>query len=134
MNNGDWSATNHGEFLYAERNGDRVDVRAAKPTGETRLLRSLTGTVRGLAVEGDEIAYTQSDGDSTTLFVAHGPSGEAKKIVRWLGRMDEVVWSPDAKSLAGSITGRDAAKKGEGELAIILIQRDTSVHLPRQGI
>lgn len=117
--NGDWYATNHGEFLYTELNGDKLDVRAAKPTGETRLVRSLTGSVRGLAVDGDEIAYTQSDGDSTTLFAAHGPSGEAKVIARWLGRMDEVVWSPDAKSLAATITGRDPAKKGEGELAII---------------
>ena len=117
--NGDWYATNHGEFVYTERNGDRLELRAAKPTGETRLLRSLTGAVRGLTVEGDEIAYTQSDGDSTTLFVAHGPSGDAKTIARWLGRMDEVVWSPDAKSIAATITGRDPVKKTASELAII---------------
>jgi hypothetical protein len=30
---GNWYATNHGEFIYTERNGGQLDVRAAKPSG-----------------------------------------------------------------------------------------------------
>ena len=116
---GDWYATNHGEFLYSERNGDQLDVRAAKPSGETRLIRSIPANALAVAVEGDDIAYVRLDGDSASLFAAHGATENAKVVARFLGRIDEIVWSPDAKWIAATISGHNPAMKTESELAFI---------------
>ena len=117
--NGAWSGTNHGEFIYVERDDGQLNVRGAKPSGETRLIRSLPGDAREIAVEGDEVVFARGDGDSTTLFAAHGASGEAKVIARLLGRIEELSWSPDAKWIAATLSGHNPAKKAEGELAFI---------------
>jgi len=117
--NGDWYGTNHGEFLYTEQNGDQLAVRGAKPSGETRLIRSIPSDVREIAVEGDEIAFARSNGDSTTLFAARSAAGEARIIAHFRGRIDEISWSPDAKSVAVTIYGRDPANKTAADLAII---------------
>jgi len=117
--NGDWYGTNHGEFAYTERNNGQLDVRAAKPSGETRLVRSIPGDAREIALEGDDIAYTRSERDSTILYAARGATGEARAVARLLGRIDELVWSPDAKQIAANLYGHDPAKKDAGELAII---------------
>jgi len=117
--NGNWESTNHGEFIYAERNGEQLDIRAAKPSGETRLMRSIPADARSIAVEGDEVAFARATGDSTTLYAAHGPTGDAKVVTRLLGNIAEIAWSPDAKQVAATIYGHDAANKAAGELAII---------------
>ena len=117
--NGDWYGTNHGEFLYTELNNDQLAVRGAKPSGETRLIRSVPADVREIAVEGDEIAFARSNGDSTTLFAARSAAGEARVVAHFRGRIDEIVWSPDAKSVAVTIYGRDPANKTAADLAIV---------------
>jgi len=116
---GDYYGTNHGEFLYTERNGDQLAVRGAKPSGETRLIRSVPADAREIAVEGDEIAFTRATGDSTTLFAAHSSNGEARVIASFRGRIDEISWSPEAKSLAATIYGRNPGNQTAAELAII---------------
>jgi Tol biopolymer transport system component len=116
---GDWSATNRGEFLYTEIIGDQLLVRGAKPSGETRLIRSLPAETREIAVEGDDIAFTKTNGDSTIVFAAHGTTGESRVVARLRGKVDEISLSPDASLLAMNLTGRDPAKQAAVELAII---------------
>jgi Tol biopolymer transport system component len=117
--NGDWSATNHGEFLYTEKSGDQLVVRGAKPSGENRLIRSLPADVREIAVEGDDIAFTTATADSTIVFAAHSATGEVRVIARLRGKVDEIALSPDATLLALNLAGRDPANQTATELAIV---------------
>jgi len=121
---GDWYGTNHGEFVYTEINADDVELRGASFSGATRLIRSfprVSGRRSHVAVEGDLVAYTQAHGDSSTLYVAHGPTGQAPPVLTLLGNLDEIVISPDAKMIAATVYGRDTTKQTAAELALIPI-------------
>lgn len=113
---GDWYKTNHGEFPYAERKGDSVEIRGAQPTGETRLIRTFAREklVRNpLAVEGDRVVYQATNGDSAILYSAI-TTGEAKALMAIRGRFLELVISPDAKWIAATLSiVRDGVLKTE---------------------
>lgn len=121
---GDWYGTNNGEFIYGERSGDSIAIRGARPAGETRLIRTfaLPAFRRSgqISIRGDDIAYQDPHGDSTTLFVAHGAAGVPKALLTIRGRIvDGASWSPDGKWLAATVYDRDATKQTVGELALI---------------
>jgi len=121
---GDWYGTNHGEFVYTQIDADSVELRGATASGPTRLIRSFSRpSVRRshFAVEGDLVAWTQLRGDSSTLYVAHGPTGLASPVLTLLGNLDEIVISPNAKMIAATVYGRDTAKQTAAELAFIPI-------------
>ena len=131
--NGNWYATNHGEFLYAERSAGQLNVRGAKSSGETRLIRSVPADVRVIAVEGDDIAFVRREGDSTAVLAAHGPNGDAKVVARLLGRIDELSWSPDAKWIAATIYGHNPANKADAELAFIPVAKPAQARFVATG-
>jgi Tol biopolymer transport system component len=121
---GDWYGMNHGEFVYTEIDRDNVELRAATPSGTTRLVRSFPrASVRRshVAVEGDLVAYTESHDDSSTVYAAHGAAGDASPVLTVLGNIDEIVISPDATMIAAIVYGRDITKQTNGELALIPI-------------
>ena len=131
--NGNWYGTNHGEFVYAERGGGQLNVRGARPSGETRLIRSVPGDVRVIAVDGDDVAFVRREGDSAVVLTAHGPNGDAKVVARLLGRIDELSWSPDAKWIAAGIYGHNPANKAEGELAFIPVGKSAQPRFVTTG-
>ena len=107
------------DFLYLERAGDRVDLRAIAPEGGTsRLLRSFASTDVGLGhakgVFGDWVAYPQFDGDGVgmgstdpdnhpaRLVIARGPGGTPREVAALPGviAFDDVAWSPDGRWIA----------------------------------
>jgi Tol biopolymer transport system component len=99
------------QFLYAEDHGDRLELRAIRPTGTSRLLRSFARNdfPNGFAVHGDRIAYTRRTGDETSLYLAVPGRDEVRSILTRTGQMagDNMwrpEWSPDGSLLAVSYT------------------------------
>ena len=86
-----------------------------------RVRRELHQRRSHVAVEGDLVAYTQAHGDSTTVYVAHGPSGAASPVLTLLDTLDEIVISPDARMIAATVYGRDTTKQTAAELALVPI-------------
>ena len=120
---GDWYGTNHGEFLYTEGSPDRVEIHGVKPTGENRVIRSFPRDVAShaeFAVDGDKIAYQVVAGDSASLFAITEANGEPKRLMSIRGRFEELVWSPDTKTIAAyANVGRDGATKLAGEMIFV---------------
>jgi len=106
-----------GDFLYLERQGDRVELRATPVDGSSRLLRSLAATDVGrgkpIGVFEDRVAYVQYErpegvplnpSASPRILVARGPGGTPKVVAAVPGviAFDDVVWSPDGRWIAAT--------------------------------
>ncbi|MFH1763616.1 MAG: hypothetical protein ABIF09_05420 [Gemmatimonadota bacterium] len=94
--------TDGGEFLYLERHGDRLELRASLPEGPSRLIRSVAPGegMQGrpsLGVHGDWVAYTENAGDSATLFLSIGEGERAQALVTVPGGLEVVCWSYDRR-------------------------------------
>jgi len=119
---GDWFGTNHGEFLYLEGSADRVDIHGVKPSGENRVIRSFPRDVAQKArfgIDGDKIAYQTLSGDSASLFAITEANGEPKKLMTIRGRFDEIVWSPDTKTIAAFAMTGTVAGAATGEMIFV---------------
>ena len=120
--NGDWFGTNHGEFLYLQGSGDRVEIHGVKPTGENRVLRSFprdVATKPEFGIDGDKIAYETLAGDSASLFAITEANGEPKKLITIRGRFEEIVWSPDTKTIAAFVTTGTSAGTPTSEMIFV---------------
>jgi Tol biopolymer transport system component len=111
------------QFLYAEDHGDRLELRAIRPTGPSRLLGSFAPDEfpDGFAAHGDRIAFTRRSGTETSLFVAVAGDGDVKRILTHPGQIADVgmwrpEWSPDGKMLALSYaeSPADPGRHAEG--------------------
>jgi Tol biopolymer transport system component len=122
---GDWFGTNHGEFLYGERNGDRLELRSVSPTGQPHVIATAPAGVKRIhyAVEGDVIAFAVEKGDSSTLSVQRGANLQPRTIASVPGRIDEVVLSHNAKWMAVTIEGQ---KNGRPHSELQFIPTDPS--------
>ena len=110
------------DFLYLERNGEEVELRAIAPEGtSSRLLRSFAlsdvGLGRSKGVFEDRVAYAQLDAGPTggfgssdpvnhpaRLMVVRGPTGAPKVVAAVPGviAFDDIVWSPDGRWIAAT--------------------------------
>jgi len=97
------------EILYAERRGDRLELRSCAPEGEPRLLRSFPAAsfadrsgFSGFTVHGEHFAWTDVLGDSSALLVAEGLNGAPRRVATVPGGLYEPVWSPDGRWIAAS--------------------------------
>ena len=120
--NGDWFGTNHGEFLYTEGSGDRIEIHGVKPTGENRVIRSFSRDMAAKAefgIDGDKIAYQTLAGDSASLFAITEANGEPKKLITIRGRFEEIVWSPDTKTIAAFVTTGTSAGTPTSEMIFV---------------
>jgi Tol biopolymer transport system component len=128
--NGNWFGTNHGEFVYLEGSADRVDIHGVKPTGENRIIRSFPRDVAYKAefgVDGDKIAYQIISGDSASLFAITEANGEPKKLTTIRGRFEEIVWSPDTKTIAAFVTTGTTAGTPTAEMMFVPVATPTQV-------
>ncbi len=97
------TATLGGEFLFLQRSGDRIEVRATPPDGPSRVLRAFPERYAGrssFAVHGSRVAWTEQRTDSTAVFVADGPSGRPRLVATVGGTAQDLVWSHDGRWLA----------------------------------
>lgn len=92
------------EILYAERRGDRFELRACAPEGEPHVLRSFPLAYAGdaIGVHGARVAWVDALGDSSALLVAEGPNGTPRRVATVRGALYEPVWSPDGRWIAAS--------------------------------
>lgn len=103
------------EFLYLERNGDQVELKATPPVGPSRLLRSfpLAEGQWGKGVFGDRVAYAAGDeepGEGISsrwppprIVVAQGPGGVPREVASLeAATFDDIVWSPDGRWIAAT--------------------------------
>lgn len=102
-----FDVTDDGEsFVYAEKLEDRFEFRTVRPDGPSVLLRTFPGEDFPplVGVHGDRIAYTEEDGDSTSLFIARAGE-EARRVLTVAGMLSargsaSPTWSPDGRRLA----------------------------------
>jgi Tol biopolymer transport system component len=104
---GGTSGIDESDFLYLERRGDQVELRATPPAGPARLIRSFTLDEAGgpKSVFGSRVAFIgEWDGSAVPIMVADGPNGAPKEIAAIPGvtAFDDVVWSPDGRWIAAS--------------------------------
>jgi Tol biopolymer transport system component len=106
--------TDGDEFLYLEREGDRLELRASSPQGPSRLVRAITdtawiaqgGPTPGLGIHGDWVARNYNMGDSAQLILSTTP-GEENVLVTVPGGLDRVYWSYDRRWIVtGHVTFR----------------------------
>jgi len=93
------------EILYAERRGDRFELRGCAPEGEPHVLRSFPARSEELfsvGVHGERVAWVDVLGDSSALLVAEGPNGTPRRVATVGGTLYEPVWSPDGRRIAAS--------------------------------
>jgi Tol biopolymer transport system component len=120
--NGDWFGTNHGEFVYVEAVADRFEIHGVKPTGENRVIRSFPADIARQAkfgIDGDKVAYQTLAGDSASLFAITEANGEPKKLMTIRGRFEELVWSPDTKTIAAFVTTGTSAGTPTAEMIFL---------------
>jgi hypothetical protein len=95
------------DFLYLERRGDHVELRATPPAEPSRLIRSFSLEETGgpKSVFGNRVAFTgKAEGSGVPIMVADGPNGVPKQVAAIPGvtGFDDVVWSPDGRWIAAS--------------------------------
>jgi len=109
------------DFLYMERKGDQVELRAVPPEGSSRLIRSFAASDVGIGkakgVFGDRVAYPEYPENATGMWgstdptnnpprilVARGASGAPKEVAKVPGviAFDDIVWSPDGRWIAAT--------------------------------
>lgn len=102
---GDYERTNHGEFLYGERAGDSIQLRGAKPTGESRLIHTFSTAETAVArpgVEGRHLAYQVVHGDSATVMWVRDSGATPTPAFTLVGRVQDLTISPDGKWIAST--------------------------------
>jgi len=117
------------EFLYLERKGDRKELRATTPFGESRLIRSFPGSEENLprGVFGTRVAFTSQSalaGDAdhpSPIFVSDGPDGVAKEVANLPGvsGYDDIAWSPDGHWIAA--TAYASSGEDDNTIKILLV-------------
>jgi hypothetical protein len=133
------------EFLYLERNGDQVEVRATPPEGPSRLLRSFSVADGKWAkgVFGDWVAYGLLDeawfeepgeGRPTArVMVAKGPDGIPREVAMAEGvtAFDDIVWSPDGRWIAAtSYVPNPSADRDDMKVLLVGVTQDGEVSVP----
>ncbi len=95
------------QFLYAEDHGDRLDLRAVRPTEPSRLIGSFTPDEfpDGFALHGDRIVFARPHGNQTTLLTMVAGSDDIREVFTHPGQIVGVgMWrpefSPDGSMLA----------------------------------
>jgi Tol biopolymer transport system component len=89
------------DFLYIERHGDRFELRAAPPSGPSRLLRTFRGKLPDfIAVHEDRIAFEWGPMDQRSVMFARAEDDEARSLLTLRGYLESVTWSPDGRRLA----------------------------------
>jgi len=109
-------AVNHGEyaFLYWEKEGDALVLKAAGPRGGTQALWTFDDPEQALSasVFGDRIAYLEMVDGNTSILLAEVGTDEARTILTLDGYLSELAWSPDGRWLAAThwLPGADGAR------------------------
>jgi hypothetical protein len=100
-----------GEFFFLQRTGGQTvaqtnglprEIRAAKPTGPSRLVRrvpSANDSARGFIVHGDRVFWTVTRKDTTSLYLARG-TAPAVRIWSTTRRLVEPVLSNSGTRMA----------------------------------
>jgi len=137
------------EFLYLERNGERVELRATSPEGPARLLRSLApsevGRGKPVALFEDRVAYTRYPesvdgarpaGSTTRLVVARGVDGVPREVAALPGvdAFDDIAWSPDGNWLAGIAYVGDSPDDMKIKILVVGVAPDGQVSTPARLI
>jgi serine/threonine protein kinase/Tol biopolymer transport system component len=139
-----WALTGRGgtantdgeEFLYMERRGDSVQLRAFRPDGEPRLLRTFAAGQRYLtrAVYGSRVAYSPGGG---RLMISDGVNGREKQIasVPGVAVLESMAWSHDGKWLAVvAYVGKLAENKYSMKLLLVGVAPNGAVAVPARLI
>jgi Tol biopolymer transport system component len=103
------STAGSSELVYIEQHGAGHELRALRADGEPRLLHS-TSRLRApwlIALHGDRIALGEHVGDSTVLYFARG-MGSEQRLTSIAGKVSDIAWSPDGRTLAGAVTSQRA--------------------------
>jgi serine/threonine protein kinase/Tol biopolymer transport system component len=99
------------DFLYLERQGEQVQLRAMPPDGPSRLIRSfpVAGAKAPKGVFGQRVAYSlemKQEGARARarIVVANGPDGMEKEVaaIPNVLDIDDIAWSPDGRWIAAS--------------------------------
>jgi Tol biopolymer transport system component len=104
------------DTYYAERKGDRVEVRRWSPGKASTLVCSfaadgLTGS-KGLVAttaDGALCAYARSAGDSSRVFVQDA-GGQPRPVLAVHGVVRSLAWSPKTRDLAVLVRGSDSSR------------------------
>jgi hypothetical protein len=108
--------TDGNDFLFVERHGDRVELRASPPEGPSRLVRSVVpgltvelppdaDRLRGLftfGVHGEWVAFAEYPDEypwsaETTLFLSTGEGQAPRALASVPGGLGGIYWSPDRR-------------------------------------
>lgn len=132
------------EFLYMEMRGDRKELRATTPLGESRLIRSFPGTEDNLprGVFGTRVAFTSQSalaGDAehpAPIFVADGPEGPAREVARLPGVFgyDDIAWSPDGRWIAATAYASNGEDDNTIKILLVGVTPDGEVSTPARLI
>jgi hypothetical protein len=92
------------EFFYWEKAGDELVLKAAGPTGDSRVLRTFDDPQESLAVavRGNRIAYVSNKEGEATIFLADPGQAESSALLTVEGALDILTWSPDGRWLAAT--------------------------------
>ena len=97
------------ELVYLEKRGAAYEVRAVRGEGEPRVIFTST-RLRApwlVALHGDRIAWGEHVGDSSAVYVTRGAEPE-RRLVSVAGKVGELAWSPDGKTLAATVNAAQA--------------------------
>jgi len=135
------------EFLYLERKGDQVELRATPPDGPSRILQVFPASERRKArgVFGDWVAWavwdegSASDDQSPTarIVAARGPDGTPKElaVIEGASAFDDIVWSHDGRWLAATAYVRTESGEGsEIKVFVVGVTPDGEVSVPARLI
>ncbi|MCK5653464.1 MAG: PD40 domain-containing protein, partial [Gemmatimonadetes bacterium] len=142
---GGTSNTAGDEFLYLERNGDQVELRATPPVGPSRLLRSFSLAEGKWAkgVFGDRVAYAAADGEPLLpglppgrIVVAQGPGGIPREVASPESvTFDDIVWSPDGRWIAATtFVIAEPVEESEIKVLVVGVGPDGEVTVPARLI
>ncbi|MFG1691154.1 hypothetical protein ACGF5M_03180 [Gemmatimonadota bacterium] len=144
---GGTSNTAGDEFLYLERNGDQVELRATPPVGPSRLLRSfpLAEGQWAKGVFGDRVAYAADEEQGEGLFeglppgrivVAQGPGGIPREVASPESVIfGDIVWSPDGRWIAATTyVVAEPVEESEMKVLVVGVGPDGEVTVPARLI
>jgi hypothetical protein len=95
--------TDGDEFLFLERHGDRLELRASAPEGPSRLIRSLSLPEWGgldlpdFGVHGDWVAWAVTSGDSASLILSTAAEEPGRSLLTVPGKLSRITWSYDRR-------------------------------------
>jgi Tol biopolymer transport system component len=129
------------DFLYLERKGEQVELRATSVDGPSRLLRAFPASEarrRPKGVFGEWVAWgIEDDGSAgrSRIVAAKGPDGTPKELAVIDGGsgFDDVVWSADGRWIAATTyVGR--GDEGEMKILVVGVTPDGDVSVPARLI